>query len=464
MGSQAYPVVSDTPLPRPIPRVHGGLPVLGHALAFQRDPLSLLERAWRAHGEVFQFRLGGREVVLFAGPEAHDAYFRAPDNQLSAREVYQFTVPIFGKGVAYDVAPERMAEQLSFLAPLMRGGPMHAYARLIDQEIKDYTASWGDEGEMDLPVVTNELTVNIASRCLLGEEIRTRLDTGFARLYHDLQRGINTVGFFFPRLPIPGHIQRDRARRQVASLMHGILAERRRAGTRPGDFMQALMEARYTDGSALGDEEITGLLLTVLFAGQHTSSVLAAWVGIDLLRHRQYLAAVLAEIQAVYGQGQTLSLDTLKSQLALEHAVREGERLHPPLILLVRKALGDIEYHGFRIRAGTLAMVSPLLSHRLPAVFKDPERYDPDRFGPPREEHKQGTHVLIGFGGGRHRCLGMHFAYMQIKALWSVLLSRYDLDLISPSPAPDYGSWVTGPRPPCRVRYRRRPVPLGPNV
>ncbi|MBA3494493.1 MAG: cytochrome P450, partial [Gammaproteobacteria bacterium] len=289
MDPQAYPVVTDTSPPRPIPRVRGGLPVLGHALAFQRDPLSLLERAWRAHGEVFQFRLGGREVVVFVGPEAHDAYFRAPDDQLSAREVYQFTVPIFGKGVAYDVAPERMAEQLSFLAPLMRGGPMHAYARLIDQEIKDYTARWGDEGEIDLPVVTNELTVNIASRCLLGEEIRTRLDTGFARLYHDLQRGINTLGFFFPRLPIPGHIQRDRARRQVAALMRGILAERRRTGTRPGDFMQALMEARYADGSALGDEEITGLLLTVLFAGQHTSSVLAAWVGIDLLRHRQYL-------------------------------------------------------------------------------------------------------------------------------------------------------------------------------
>ncbi|MGH8508033.1 MAG: cytochrome P450, partial [Gammaproteobacteria bacterium] len=405
-----------------MPRLRGGLPLLGQALAFQRDPLSLLERARQTHGEVFQFRLGARDVALFAGPEAHDAYFRAPDDQLSAREVYQFTVPIFGKGVAYDVAPERMAEQLGFLAPLMRGGPMHGYARLMEAEINEYTGRWGEEGEIDLPVFTNELTVNIASRCLLGEEVRARLDTGFARLYHDLQRGINTLGFFFPRLPIPGHLARDRARRQVAALMGGILAERRGTGRRAADFMQALMDGRYADGRALSDEEVTGLLLTVLFAGQHTSSVLAAWVGIDLLRHRQYLAAVLAEIQAVYGQGQSLTLDTLKRQVALERAVREGERLHPPLILLVRKVLSDMDCHGFHLRAGSMAMVSPALSHRLPAVFKDPERYDPERFAPPREEHKQGTHVLIGFGGGRHRCLGMHFAYMQIKALWSVLL------------------------------------------
>ncbi len=460
MEPQAYPANNPSPR-RPIPKLRGGLPILGQALAFQRDPLSFLEHAWREHGEVFQFQLGARDFVLFAGPEAHDAYFRAPDDQLSAREVYQFTIPIFGRGVAYDVAPELMAEQLGFLAPLLRGGPMHSYARLMHAELKEYTERWGQEGELDLPVVTNELTVNIASRCLLGEEVRANLNTGFVRLYHDLQGGINTLGFFLPRLPTPGHLRRDRARRKVASLMSGILAERRRAGRRRGDFMQALMEARYADGRRLSDEEITGLLLTVLFAGQHTSSVLAAWVGIELLQHREHLATVLAEIQAVYDQGQRLSLDTLKQQTVLESAIREGERLHPPLILLVRKCLRDFEYHGFRIRAGTLTMVSPALSHRLPTVFKDPERYDPDRFAPPREEHKQATHVLIGFGGGRHRCLGMHFAYMQIKALWTLLLARFDLCLVSPPPVPDYGSWVTGPRPPCRVRYRRRPIPLG---
>ncbi|MGH2709456.1 MAG: cytochrome P450, partial [Actinomycetota bacterium] len=334
------------------------------------------------------------------------------------------------------------------------------YARLIDQEIKDYTARWGDEGEIDLPVVTNELTVNIASRCLLGAEIRANLDPEFARLYHDLEGGINTLGFFFPRLPTPAHRRRDRARREVTALMSRILAQRRH-GSRREDFVQALIEARYGDGSALSDEEITGLLLTALFAGQHTSAVLAAWVGIELLRQRQYLARVLAEIGTVYGHGEGLSLDTLKEQSVLERAVREGERLHPPLILLVRTVLRAFEYQEFHIPAGSMAMVSPLLSHRLPTLFTDPERYDPDRFAPPREEHKQAAHALSGFSGGRHRCLGMHFAYMQIEVLWSVLLSRFQWDLILPPPAPNYGSWMTGPRAPCRVRCRRRSAPLG---
>ena len=64
---------------------------------------------------------------------------------------------------------------------------------------------------------------------------------------------------------------------------------------------------------------------------------------------------------------------------------------------------------------------------------------------------------MITFGGGKHVCIGMHFAYMQIKVIWSVLLSRFEFSLVPPVPEPDYGAWVTGPKPPVRVRYHRRP-------
>ncbi|MGH8471223.1 MAG: cytochrome P450, partial [Gammaproteobacteria bacterium] len=60
--------ITSAATPRPIPRVGGGVPNLGQALAFQRDPLGLFLPAWREHGELFQFRLGGRDFVLFAGP------------------------------------------------------------------------------------------------------------------------------------------------------------------------------------------------------------------------------------------------------------------------------------------------------------------------------------------------------------------------------------------------------------
>ncbi|MCY4612335.1 MAG: cytochrome P450 [Nitrospira sp.] len=439
-----------------VPELGGGWPLIGHLPDFLKDPVSMLSRGWREQGDLFRFRLGPREFVLFTGPEAHEVYFRAPEDQLNAKAVYQFTVPIFGRGVAYDAPPELMDEQLGFLFPALREAAMSRFARIMFEETSWFADALGEEGEADLPVALNELTVKIASRCLIGQEVRDQVDSGFAEAYHDLQKGINTLGFFLPRLPTAAHRSRDRARRNVVELFSRIMAERRFSGACPDDFMQALMHARYKDGRALSDDEISGILLTVLFAGQHTSAVLATWTGLELVRAPSYLARVRDEMQDVYREEGAMTLASLKRQVALEHAVRECERMHPPLIMLIRKVLKPVRYGDHLVPAGTLAMVSPAVSHRLPHVFADPERFSPERFDPPACEDKQHQYALIGFGGGKHVCMGKLFAYLQLKAIWTVLLDRFDFHLDTAFPAPNYGSWVTGPKAPCRVRYRRR--------
>ena len=98
---------------------------------------------------------------------------------------------------------------------------------------------------------------------------------------------------------------------------------------------------------------------------------------------------------------------------------------------------------------------SPNFNHTLPHVFADPGKYDPDRFAPPREEDKKTPFGFIGFGGGRHGCIGSNFAYLQIKTIWSVLMRNFEFELLDPVPDPDYESMVIGPKP-CRVRYTRR--------
>ena len=96
--------------------------------------------------------------------------------------------------------------------------------------------------------------------------------------------------------------------------------------------------------------------------------------------------------------------------------------MHPPLVMLMRKVLRDFEHGGHVVPAGELALVSPALAHRLPDVFRDPDRYDPDRFGPGRQGERATRYSLIAFGGGRHGCMGSTFAYQQIKMIWSILL------------------------------------------
>ena len=440
----------------PVSQLDGSWPFLGHLREFQQDPIAMLTRGYEKHGELFKFKLGFKDFVLFSGLEAHDFYFRAKETELNAKAVYRFTVPVFGDGVAYDTTPEIMSEQLGFLFPALREASMRRFADLMYDEIKQFTDELGDRGELNLPRAMNDLTVKIASRCLLGQEIRDRVDTDFADLYKDLQKGINTLGFFFPMLPTPAHYKRDKARKKVVALFSQIIAARRKNNSTAGDFLQTLMDAHYKSGDALSDDEITGILLTVLFAGQHTSAILGTWIGLELFRSPKFIERIRDEMKTVYGEETAVNFDALQNQSLIENVVREGERLHPPLILLIRKVMQTLEFKGKVIPAGTMAMISPALSHRLPQIFADPEQFNPDRFAPPHNELKQHHYTLIGFGGGKHACMGKNFAIMQLKAIWSVFLDHFDFTPLTEFPRPNYGSWVTGPVLPCTIQYKRR--------
>jgi sterol 14alpha-demethylase len=448
-------MAAPVPEGRPIPALEGGLPFLGHAVAFWRDPVGLIRRGRERKGDIFSFLLFGNRVNVLIGPPGNAAFFKASDEVLSPREAYQFTVPIFGEGVAYDVAPDLMDQQLRLLHPALRDEKMQSYAGFIAAEAEACFDRWGEAGTIDLLAAMNEITIYAAGRCLLGPEFRSRLSQEFVRLYHDLEGGINLVAFFAPNVPLPAMYRRDRARRRVFALISDLTAARRAADAPRDDFLDALMQARGQDGQPLSDELIAGLLLTVLFAGQHTSAVLATWAAVLLLRHPEHRSRVLAEQDDVLG-AQDMTLASLKQLLVLEACIKEAERLYPPLVMLMRKVLRPFEYDGHAIPAGELALVSPAVSHRCVEAFSTPDDYDPGRFLWPREEDRRTPYALIGFGGGKHRCIGLAFAYQQVKVILSLLLRRYELELVDPDPQPDYATFVVGPRAPCQVRYRRR--------
>ena len=83
------------------PKLKGGLPLIGHTLDFVRDTIGLLQRTHDECGKAGRFKLLGKDMILFTGPEAHEALFRLPDEVLSPNAAYKMMVPVFGEGVAY---------------------------------------------------------------------------------------------------------------------------------------------------------------------------------------------------------------------------------------------------------------------------------------------------------------------------------------------------------------------------
>lgn len=292
-------------------------------------------------------------------------------------------------------------------------------------------------------------------------------------MFHDLDAGMLPISVLWPYAPIEAHRKRDAARAELAAVFKSIIAARRAAQERnphapkEEDILQSFIDARYSPnvhgGRALTDEEITGMLIATLFAGQHTSSITSSWTGYEMLAHRRAAldpaAAEQLKIMARFGDD-ALTIDSLNAMEVLHANITEALRMHPPLIMLLRLAKKPFvattsKGQSFTVPAGDMVFASPAFSHRLPHVFKDAGEYQPDRFSPPRDEDKARPFSFIGFGGGRHGCMGTNFAYLQIKAIWAVLLREFELELVDPVPEADYESLVVGPKS-GRVSYRRR--------
>ncbi|MFJ9315194.1 cytochrome P450 [Pimelobacter simplex] len=425
----------------------------GHLPEMRVDPIGLFDRVRAECGDVGRFRLADKDVVLVTGAEANEAFFRAPEDVLDQAAAYPFMTPIFGKGVVFDASPEERQQMLKNQA--LRGEQMRGHAQTIEAEIRRMVADWGDEGEIDLLDFFAELTIYTTSSCLIGKPFREELDSSFAHHYHELERGTDAIAYVDPYADIESFALRDAARVRLVALVQDIIDRRRERGTVAKEERDLLDVLISIDMNA---DTITGIFISMMFAGHHTSSGTASWAMIELLRNPSVLADVVSELDALYADGSEVSFQALRSIPVLEAALKETLRLHPPLIILMRLVQEDFELLGHTIPAGTLIAASPKVSNRIEADFPDAASFDPGRYIDPRQEDLQNRWTWIPFGAGKHRCVGNAFAMMQMKAIFSVVLRDFEFEMAQP--AEDYrddcSKMVIQLEQPCRVRYRRR--------
>ena len=430
----------------------------GHLEELRRDPIGLMQRVRDECGDVGEFRLADRDVVLLTGAEANEVFFRATEEELDQAAAYPFMTPIFGEGVVFDAPPERRREMLHNQS--LRDKFMRGHAATISGEVARMVAAWGDEGEIDLLDWFAELTIYTSSACLIGPKFREQLDGRFARLYHELEQGTDAIAFVDPYAPIESFRRRDEARAGLVELVESIMADRRaHPDDTESDLLDVLMSIKGEDGSErFTPDEVTGMFISMMFAGHHTTSGTAAWTLIELLRHPDAYAEVQAEMDAMKAEGGEVTYQGLREIPHLENAIKEALRLHPPLILLLRVAMTDLEVEGVHIAAGKLVGASPAVSNRIPEAFDDADRFDPDRYVAPREDDLANPWNWIPFGAGRHRCVGAAFALMQLKAIFCVLLQDWEFELAQPpeSYRNDHSKMVVQLAQPCVVRYRRK--------
>ena len=154
---------------------------------------------------------------------------------------------------------------------------------------------------------------------------------------------------------------------------------------------------------------IANEMIVHLGASSETTAVAEGWIIYCLWKNQQCLKKVRTEIETIYGT-KAVTTDRLLELNYTIMAIHEGLRLYPPTHALVRDCINDtVLSNGVEVCAGATLFLSVYGLHRNPRIWKDPDKFDPERFGI-NALRKPGKYEYLPFGVGNHTCLGQHLA------------------------------------------------------
>lgn len=433
-----------------LPPAPKGHLLLGHLTALVQDPLGLVVRSVREHGDVVCLRVPGELLVVIANPEdVEHVLVTAKDNYLRGEE-YETMGKVIGKSLLTTDGEEwRRSRRIS--------QPVFGKKRLLHladvvvektQAMLDHWASRVDAGDhrIDVDREMMQLTLSVIGWLMFSTELGDGASEIGEAVQVTLRHATEAMSnpFRVPDVvPTPDNLRLRRATAVFDELIFGLTRSRREQSEseRPSDLLTIMMSATDEEtGEALEDEQLRNEMLTFLIAGHETTALALTWTLYALSKHPVVRRRVIAEIDDILGTD-VATLERAEKLTYTRAAIDESMRLYPPAPIMSRRARVEDEIGGYRIPKDANVLVCPFVTHRHPATWPNPEGFDPDRFAPEAAAGRH-RHAYLPFAAGPHKCIGMGLAYMELHLILPMVLQHFELDL-APGFEPGFDPAVT---------------------
>lgn len=435
----------------PTPPGPRGLALLSSMRALQRAPLPYLVDLQRHYGDIVGVRFLSWQGCLVFHPEAIQQilqeHHRSYNKDFFALNAFKAFV---GNGLVTNNG-DSWLQQRRLMQPAFHRKHLSSFGALMTDTAVAMLERWQGYAEhgqpLDVAAEMMRVTLLVAGRSLFDLDLSDQTET-VGRTVTTLSRLVpEAMAMPFPPLSVPTPRNRriNAAIHTLDAIVQGLIQERRQRAIERGDVLSLLLLARDEEtGQGMSDQQVRDEVMTLLFAGHETTSNLLAWTWFLLATHPEVEQRLQAELDAVLG-GRLPTVEDL-AHLPYGHRVLEETlRLYPPAWSLARKALAEDDLGGYVLPASTIILMSPYVTHRHPAFWEEPERFDPDRFTPERVAVRP-RYAYFPFGGGPRQCIGNTFALMEAHLILATVAQRYRLRLVPDHPVEPQALLTLRPR------------------
>jgi len=396
----------------------------------------MLERLQEEYGDVFQYKTFAGSMYFFNHPEHIKQIFQKLD---ITRTTLLSTV--LGEGVLA-VDNEHWKHQRRLMLPVFQRPNVANFTSLIRDTTTRYVDEWSTHvstGEpIDIVQAMTRLTLSVVSKTMFSVDMDKETSSflnSFTTAIKYLGDIANTTSFNYEMQISPAtNTQFRQALDQMNSVVSSIIRDRRKSTARPDDLLSLLLDAVDAEsGKPLTEEHIRDEVITMLLAGHETTSLGLTWVWYMLAHHPEVEDRISNEIDATLA-GRQVSYEDLVNLKYSRMVLEETMRLYPPVAVIWRQPMSEVEVGEYTIPENSGILISPFLTHRHKDFWPDPLTFNPERFNPETAPRRH-PFAYFPFGGGRHICLGKHFAMLESQVILATVLQRYRIRLLDLEPA-----------------------------
>ena len=398
-----------------------GLPVVGNSMKLIKDSRGFSQYMADRYGPVHRSSAFMRKTVVMLGPEANEFVLMDRDRNFSSEGGWNPLLGhLFPNGLMLrdfdNHRAHRKIMQAAFKSPAMRN-----YIDYLNKGVSDRLDVWATHPDFNFYPAIKQLTLDLAASVFLGVPLGPEADRLNKAFADSVAAAIAVV-----RVPIPGTKfgRGVKGRKYIQVYLRDQVPARRDGNGE--DMFTLLCQATDEDGNRFTVDEIVDHMNFLMMAAHDTLTSSMTTMIHELAQHNEWQDTLRQECRSVGLSPNLLPYDKLDDLQMMEWAFKETLRLNPPVPMIPRRTIRDVEFGGYKIPANTSITISPGHTHKMEEIWTNPENFEPDRFSDQRAEDRKHKFSWVPFGGGSHMCIGLHFAYMQMKVFMYQLMMKYE--------------------------------------